>query len=71
MATLKVTRVDVCAFNEVPDEFALAENEGDLSADDFRNSHIAYWSRVGEEVDGSTPIVQVYFDLLEETKKAQ
>ena len=71
VATLKVTRVDVCAFNEVPDEFALAENEGDLSAEDFRNSHIAYWSRVGEEVDGSTPIVQVYFDLLEEIKKTQ
>ena len=71
VATLKVTRVDVCAFNEVPDEFALAENEGDLSAEDFRNSHLEYWNLVGEEVNGSTPIVQVYFDLLEETKKAQ
>ncbi len=71
VATLKVTRVDVCAFNEVPDEFALAENEGDLSAEDFRNSHLAYWNRVGEEVDCSTLIVQVYFELLRGSKKTQ
>ena len=63
VATLKVTRVDVSAFKDVPDEFALAENEGDLSAADFRASHLAYWTRVGERIDDSTPIVQVYFDL--------
>jgi uncharacterized protein YhfF len=71
VATLKVIRVDVCAFIEVPDEFALAENEGDLSAEDFRNSHLAYWNRVGEEVNESTPIVQVYFELLEKVRKTQ
>lgn len=64
VATLKVTRVDVCAFNEVPDEFALAEGEGDLSAEDFRRSHIAYWTRVGEKVENSTQVVQVFFELL-------
>lgn len=65
VATLRVTRVDVSAFKDVPDEFALAENEGDLSAADFRASHLAYWTRVGERIDDSTPIVQVYFDLHE------
>lgn len=65
VATLRVTRVDICAFSDVPDEFALAENEGDLSAEDFRESHLAYWTRVGEKVDGSTEIVQLYFELLE------
>ena len=63
VGTLKVTRVDVCEFINVPDEFALAENEGDLSAEDFRNSHLAYWKRVGDVVDNQTLIVQVYFDL--------
>lgn len=66
VGTLKVTRVDVCEFIKVPDEFALAENEGDLSAEDFRNSHLAYWKKVGDIVDDQTLIVQVYFDL--ETK---
>ena len=68
VGTLKVTRVDVCEFIKVPDEFALAENEGDLSAEDFRNSHLAYWNRVGEDVDDETPVVQVYFELLKVEK---
>jgi uncharacterized protein YhfF len=67
VGTLKVTRVDVCEFINVPDEFALAENEGDLSAKDFRNSHLAYWKRVGDVVDNQTLIVQVYFDLEKKT----
>ena len=64
VGTLRVTKVDVSPFGEVPDEFALAENEGDLTAEDFRNSHLAYWSRNGEDVTSNTPIVQVYFELL-------
>ena len=64
VGTLRVTRVDVSPFSEVPDEFALAENEGDLSAEEFRNSHLAYWSRNGEVVTSDTPIVQLYFELL-------
>jgi uncharacterized protein YhfF len=65
VGTLKVTRVDICEFINVPDEFALAENEGDLSAEDFRESHLAYWNRVGENVTDDTQVVQVYFELLE------
>ena len=63
VANLEVTRVEVSAFKDVPDEFALAENEGDLSAEDFRASHLAYWNRVGEVVDDQTPVVQIYFEL--------
>lgn len=68
VGTLKVTRVDVCELIHVPDEFALAENEGDLSAEDFRESHLAYWKRVGEVVDDHTLIVQVYFDVEQKTQ---
>jgi len=68
VANLEVTRVDVSAFKDVPDEFALAENEGDLSAEDFRASHLAYWKRVGEVVDDQTSVVQVYFELLKVEK---
>ena len=64
VGTLKVTRVDVLRFIDVPDEFALAEAEGDLNAEDFRRSHLAFWTRVGEHVDNETPIVAIYFDLL-------
>ena len=62
---IRVTEVTECAFSEVPDRFALAEAEGDLNAEDFRNSHIAYWTRVGVEVSDEMPVVLVYFDLVE------
>lgn len=66
VGTLRVTRVEVLRFADVPDEFALAEAEGDLDAADFRASHLAYWSDVGESVDDDTLIVTLYFDLLPE-----
>ena len=64
VATLRVTRVEVTRFADVPDEFALAEAEGDLNASDFRASHLEYWTRAGEVITDDTQVVQVYFDLL-------
>jgi uncharacterized protein YhfF len=62
---VRVTEVTQCAFSEVPDRFALAEAEGDLNGDDFRRSHSEFWNRIGVEVNDQTPIVLVYFDLVE------
>ena len=64
VATLRVTRVEVSRFINVPDEFALTEAEGDLNAADFRASHSDYWSQIGETITDDTQIVQVYFELL-------
>ena len=66
VATLRVTKVEVLRFADVPDSFALAEAEGDLDAADFRASHLDYWTRAGENVTDDTPVVTVYFDLLPE-----
>ncbi len=66
VGTMKVTRVEVLRFADVPDELALAEAEGDMNAADFRASHLAYWTRVGETVTDNTLIVTVYFDLMTE-----
>ena len=65
VGTMQVTRCEVLRFADVPDEFALAEAEGDLNAADFRSSHLAYWTGVGETVTDDTLIVTVYFDLLQ------
>jgi uncharacterized protein YhfF len=70
VATIQVTRVEVKKFSEVPDEFALAEAEGDLSGDDFRASHFAYWTKEGLEIKAETEIVLVYFDLVEDLRKS-
>ena len=64
VATLRVTRVDVSRFIDVPDEFALAEAEGDLCAEDFRASHRQYWTNIGETITDDTEVVQLYFELL-------
>jgi uncharacterized protein YhfF len=64
IATLEVTRVEVLRFIDVPDEFALAEAEGDLNAADFRASHLAFWSNEGEEINDDTEIVTLYFNLI-------
>ena len=64
VATLQVTRVDITRFADVPDEFALAEAEGDLNAADFRASHLEYWTKAGEAITDDTIINQIYFTLL-------
>lgn len=71
VGTLRVTRVEVLRFADVPDEFALAEAEGDLSAADFRASHTAYWTSVGEVIDDDTKVVTIYFDLLPEIHRSK
>lgn len=65
VGTLQVTHAEVVRFGDVPDEFALAEAEGDLNAADFRASHFDYWTRTGETITDDTPVVLVYFDLIE------
>lgn len=68
VATIQATRVEVKKFAEVPDDFALAEAEGDLSGDDFRASHFAFWSKLGLDIKAETEIVLVYFDLVEDLR---
>ena len=64
VATVSVTKVVLSRFADVPDEFAIAEAEGDLNAADFRASHSTYWSRQGIHVTDDTLVVWLYFDLL-------
>ena len=71
IATIQVTRVEVQRFADVPTEFALAEAEGDLSGDDFRKSHLAYWSKLGLEIKDETEIVLIYFDLIEDLRNSK
>ena len=63
---VKVTKVEVVRFEDVADDFAKAEGEGDLTGDDFRNSHREYWSSLGINVEDDMLIVTVYFTLVSE-----
>lgn len=64
VATLQITRAAVLRFADVPDEFALAEAEGDHSAADFRASHLEFWINNGEAITDDTLVVTLYFDLV-------
>ena len=68
IATIEVTKVETVRFIDVPDEFALAEAEGDLSGDDFRESHFEFWTSCGYPINDDTPVVCVYFDLVEDLR---
>ena len=65
LGKIQVTRVEIVPFGEVPDEFALAEAEGDLSGDDFRESHSKFWTECGYTLTPETPVVLCYFELIE------
>lgn len=65
LGKIQTTRVEIVRFDEVSDEFALAEAEGDLSGDDFRNSHRAFWEGCGYEIKPETMVVCMYLDLIE------
>lgn len=71
VATIQVTHVEVRRFADVPDEFALAEAEGDLCGDDFRASHYDFWTKNGSPITDETEIVLVYFDLIEDLRNSR
>lgn len=65
VATIEITRVDTLRFDGVPDAFAVAEGEGDLTAADFRAGHRRFWSAGGSTVTDATTVVTRYFELTE------
>ena len=65
LGKIQVTRVEIVPFGEVPTEFALAEAEGDLSGDDFRESHSKFWTECGYTLTPETPVVLCYFELID------
>jgi len=50
VATLLVTRAELLRFADVPDEFAIAEGEGDFTGDEFRAGYLPGWIAMGYEV---------------------
>ena len=70
VATLLVTRAEVLRFADVPDEFAIAEGEGDFTGDEFRAGYLKDWTAQGYLVTDDTLVSNVYFDLLEDLRSA-
>jgi uncharacterized protein YhfF len=64
LGRIRATRVEIVEFQNVSDEFALAEAEGDLTGDDFRESHGKFWRDCGYDVRPDSKVVTMYFELL-------
>jgi uncharacterized protein YhfF len=66
VGTVEVTGVERMRFDDVPYEFAQAEGEGFVSLAEWREVHRdAFEEMDGISVDGDTPVVCVWFRLVE------
>ncbi|MEO9181418.1 MAG: ASCH domain-containing protein [Acidimicrobiales bacterium] len=70
IATVVVVRVEVTAFADVPFEFAQAESEGDESIEEWREGHRSFWVSEGEVIDDLTPVVLIWFELVNDASTA-
>lgn len=65
---IETLRVDVCAFDEVSEEFVVAEGEGDRSVKYWRDTHWAYFGRVckliGHDRTLKMPVICEWFDVI-------
>jgi uncharacterized protein YhfF len=66
IAVIEVTRVDQVPFAEVTWAFAQEEGEGFTSIEDWRDGPRGYWADEGITVDDVTPIVCVWFDVVDD-----
>lgn len=62
---IEITRVEETTFSEVTWDFAVAEGEGYADLEDWRTIHRNFWAVDGVEIDDSTPVLCIYFDLVE------
>jgi uncharacterized protein YhfF len=64
-AIIEITRVERSSFCDVSWDFAPAEGEGFRSIEDWRAAHRSFFAECGVDVDEQTPIVCVWFRVLE------
>ncbi|MEM9748130.1 MAG: ASCH domain-containing protein [Actinomycetota bacterium] len=71
LCVIETTQVDVVAFEDVDDDFAAAEGEGDGSLRHWRQAHEAYFGRVcqnlGIEMSGRMDVVCERFEVVSPT----
>jgi len=65
---IQTTRIDTIPFEEVPEDFARAEGEGDLSLEYWRRGHWTFFSlelrALGREPDPRMPILCERFEVV-------
>ncbi len=68
LCVVETTEVTIRQYNEVDDEFAQAEGEGDFSLDYWREAHRSFFSRtlpkIGREFSEEMPLVCERFQVI-------
>ncbi len=64
LCIIETTRVEIRRFDDVDEDFAWTEGEGDRTLAWWREAHLAFFDRVGTPIDSDTPLVLEWFDLV-------
>ena len=64
VCVIRTTQIEVQRFDDVDEEFAWDEGEGDRSLKWWREAHASFFERIGTPVEPDTLLVLERFDLL-------
>ena len=64
LCIIETTRMEVRRFDDVDDDFAWTEGEGDRSLPWWRDAHEQFFAKVGTPVDAHTEMVLEWFDVV-------
>ena len=64
LCVIETTRIEVRRFDDVDDDFAWTEGEGDRSLSWWRDAHEQFFARVGTPIAGDTELVLEWFDVV-------
>jgi len=64
LSIIETTRIEVRRLDDVDEDFAWTEGEGDRSLAWWREAHLGFFERVGTPIDGDTPLVLEWFDVV-------
>jgi len=64
LCIIETTRIEVRRLDDVDDDFAWAEGEGDRSLAWWREAHLGFFERAGTPIDGDTPLLLEWFDVV-------
>lgn len=64
LCIVETTRVEVRRLDDVDEGFAWTEGEGDRSLAWWRDAHLGFFERAGTPIDGDTPLVLEWFDVV-------
>jgi uncharacterized protein YhfF len=64
LCVVRTTQVEIRRFDDVDEEYAYTEGEGDRSLEHWRRAHIEFFASEGTVADEHTQVVLERFELL-------